>query len=432
MKRIGIVSVDLLVIYACILIGFKIFGDSLSDYGHNREAFYLIAPIIGVLYLILMYAFGLYNAVRRKLGDVIYTVFLTSVFLMIGTMAACFFVRGGAMAFPRSVILISAGLYWIVLTLWRIVLLRITQQSHGLKTVTVIGPEAEELARILSEKHSDIYQVLHICGEEDVDLIQSIKECEIVFISACVTSRGRTKILLAVAQNGQGVYFVPEYRDVVIMSAAMQRTDDIPTFYISKMGLASEERFVKRVVDLILGTIGFIIFLPLGLITALIVKSDGGPLFYLQERLTLHGKVFNVIKFRTMVPNAEKLSGPVLAGENDPRITKAGRIMRAVRLDEIPQILNILRGDMSIVGPRPERPFFAEKFAAEIPQYYQRLTVKAGLTGLAQVDGKYNTTVENKLRYDLLYISNYSLFQDFLIILQTVKILFVKESTEGV
>jgi exopolysaccharide biosynthesis polyprenyl glycosylphosphotransferase len=247
-----------------------------------------------------------------------------------------------------------------------------------------------------------------------------------------VTSKGRDKILLFAAKQEIGVYFVPEYRDVAIMSASMEKTDDIPTFYINKMGLTTDEYFLKRVVDLLLGIIGFIIALPVGLIIAVIVKLDGGPVFYRQERLTINGKVFKVIKFRTMVPDAEKLSGPVLAEDNDPRITKVGRLMRAMRLDEIPQILNILSGNMSIVGPRPERPFFTEQFEAQIPQYRQRLKVKAGLTGLAQVEGKYNTSVENKLRYDLLYISNYSLFQDIMIILQTIKILFIKDSTEGI
>jgi lipopolysaccharide/colanic/teichoic acid biosynthesis glycosyltransferase len=133
-----------------------------------------------------------------------------------------------------------------------------------------------------------------------------------------------------------------------------------------------------------------------------------------------------------MIPDAEKLSGPVLAGANDPRITKVGKFMRLTRIDELPQLINVFRGEMSFVGPRPERPFFVEQFAQEIPEYHYRSTVRAGLTGLAQIEGKYNTSVENKLRYDLIYINNYSLWQDFLIILRTIKILFMKSSTEGV
>jgi lipopolysaccharide/colanic/teichoic acid biosynthesis glycosyltransferase len=133
-----------------------------------------------------------------------------------------------------------------------------------------------------------------------------------------------------------------------------------------------------------------------------------------------------------MIPNAEQISGPILAGEKDSRITKIGKFLRMVRLDELPQLINILKGEMSIVGPRPERPFFVEQFEQELPEYHYRLKVKAGLTGLAQVEGKYNTTVEDKLRYDLIYINNYSVWKDFLIMLRTIKILFIKSSTEGV
>lgn len=133
-----------------------------------------------------------------------------------------------------------------------------------------------------------------------------------------------------------------------------------------------------------------------------------------------------------MIENAEALSGPMLAQESDNRITKIGYILRATRLDEIPQIINILRGDMSIVGPRPERPFFVEQFKKEIPEYDLRHRVKAGLTGLAQVQGKYNTTVREKLKYDLLYINGYSLALDIKLIMQTLNVLLRKESTEGV
>jgi lipopolysaccharide/colanic/teichoic acid biosynthesis glycosyltransferase len=133
-----------------------------------------------------------------------------------------------------------------------------------------------------------------------------------------------------------------------------------------------------------------------------------------------------------MIPDAEKMSGPVLADDKDSRITPIGRFLRLIRLDELPQLINVIKGDMSLVGPRPERPFFFEQFEKDIPEYGYRLKVKAGLTGLAQVEGKYNTSVENKLRYDLIYINNYSLLRDFIIMLQTIKILFLKESTEGI
>lgn len=432
MKRLSFILVDLLIIFGSIHLSFNILWNFLDQFEHNINAFYAIVPVIGVFYLVLMYAFGLYNSTRKSIGDVIYTVFLVSTFLTIGIMAACFLFRDVALAFPRSVIFLSFLFYLILLEIWRLFVWGIEKKGHGIKKVVLIGPESQELQEVIKQKYDNIYDIQAVCGEDDEDLVDKIRQSDVIFLSAGLTNRGREKILLTASQNNTHVFFIPEFRDLFITMASFQKTDDIPTFYIGRMELTYEERVIKRVVDLLLGTIGFLIALPIGFIVAVFVKSDGGPVFYRQERLTRGGKVFNVIKFRTMIPDAEKLSGPVLAGEKDPRITKTGRVIRAVRLDELPQILNILKGEMSIVGPRPERPFFSEQFEKEIPHYKQRLKVKAGLTGLAQVEGKYNTTVNNKLRYDLYYIRNYSLFYDLFIILRTIKILFEKDSTEGV
>ena len=168
------------------------------------------------------------------------------------------------------------------------------------------------------------------------------------------------------------------------------------------------------------------------LLTAIAIKiGDPGPVFYSQIRTGRYNQPFKVYKFRTMKVDAEKYSGPMLATENDPRITKLGRFLRAVRLDELPQIWNVLIGDMSIVGPRPERPFFVEKYVKEMPEYAYRHNVKPGITGMAQVYGKYNTTAFDKLVYDLMYIQKCSLITDLTIIIQTVRVLFSKSATEG-
>jgi lipopolysaccharide/colanic/teichoic acid biosynthesis glycosyltransferase len=169
------------------------------------------------------------------------------------------------------------------------------------------------------------------------------------------------------------------------------------------------------------------------LVSAAIIKlTDGGNIFYKQERVTIQEKRFNILKFRTMVMNAEKLTGPVFAEKDDPRITKFGRFMRATRIDELPQMFNVLLGDMSIVGPRPERPFFVEKFKKEISDYKYRTLVKAGVTGLAQVLGKYTTKAEDKVRYDIIYIKNYSILLDLKLIFQTIKIMFMKDRSSGI
>jgi exopolysaccharide biosynthesis polyprenyl glycosylphosphotransferase len=434
MKRVLYIIIDLLIIYGSITLTFYILEckDMLQNYYENFEAFKTVTPFIWMLYLILMYAFGLYNTSLKSFTDLIYTVFLISICLIIGIMGICFFVRDIAFAFPRSVILLSALFYFVFLSLWRLSLWYIDRILHGVKNVMIIGDDYDKLKEIIDQKYSFRYHVEYLCSENDLRLSWKIKSVDEIFVCSDVSHAMKERIIPLCNKYKKNVHFVPNYFDLSIMSSSLQKMDDIPIFRISNMELSPEESFLKRVIDLVLGSIALIIALPVGLITALLVKLDRGPVFYAQERLTNGGKKFKILKFRTMIPNAENLSGPILAGENDPRITKIGRIIRAIRLDEIPQLLNILKGDMSIVGPRPERPFFAQQFDKEIPEYPYRLKVKAGLTGLAQVEGKYNTSVEDKLRYDLLYINNYSILKDILIMLRTVKILFMKESTEGV
>ena len=169
------------------------------------------------------------------------------------------------------------------------------------------------------------------------------------------------------------------------------------------------------------------------LVTAIAIKAyDGGPVLYSQKRLTTGGRVFKVYKFRSMIVDAEKKSGATLAKKNDSRITPIGKFIRKVRIDELPQLINILKGDMSFVGPRPERPEIAQKYEKTMSEFKYRLKVKAGLTGYAQVMGKYNTTPYDKLKLDLMYIEHQSLMLDLRIFFMTVKTCFIPEATEGV
>ena len=176
-----------------------------------------------------------------------------------------------------------------------------------------------------------------------------------------------------------------------------------------------------------------VLFLPVMLIVSLCIKLyDSGPVLYRQQRCTQHGRRFNIIKFRSMKVDAEKDGVARLAEENDPRITPVGRVIRKYRMDELPQLFNILQGDMSFVGPRPERPEMIEQYKKTLPEFDCRLSVKSGLTGYAQVIGRYNTTPEEKLKLDLIYIQSYSLLQDFKILLMTIKSVLSKESAAGI
>ncbi|MBQ8514516.1 MAG: exopolysaccharide biosynthesis polyprenyl glycosylphosphotransferase [Ruminococcus sp.] len=227
------------------------------------------------------------------------------------------------------------------------------------------------------------------------------------------------------------VYVAPKISDIIIRGAEEIRLFDTPLLLCRNSGLSLEQRFVKRAFDLVFAIVVGILCLPISLIVALCIKlEDGGPVLYKQKRLTIDDKVFNVYKFRSMIQNAEA-NGPQLATESDNRITRVGKVLRKCRLDEIPQLLNILKGDMSVVGPRPERPELALQYEETMPEFDFRLRVKAGLTGYAQVTGLYDTIPYDKLKMDMMYIEQYSLLLDLRIIMMTLKIaLFPGESNE--
>ena len=242
----------------------------------------------------------------------------------------------------------------------------------------------------------------------------------------------RNDILKLCYKNKVTVYTAPKISDILTRDAREINVVDTPLFLVDKVGLTAMQKFLKRAMDITFCLLAMTVAAPLMLVIALAIKAeDGGPVFYKQKRATLDEKVFEILKFRSMIVDAEKDGSPIPATGLDPRITKVGRIIRAFRLDELPQILNILKGDMSIVGPRPERLEHVYKYTEEIPEFVYRLNVKGGLTGYAQIYGKYNTSPYDKLRLDLLYIENYSLLLDLKLILLTIPVLFNKESTEG-
>lgn len=229
------------------------------------------------------------------------------------------------------------------------------------------------------------------------------------------------------------VYMMPKISDVIIRGSERMHLFDTPIWLTREYALTVEQRIIKRLIDLVCAMLLLVITSPIMLITALVIKiSDGGPVFYSQVRCTMGNKEFKILKFRSMRVDAEKDGVARLASKKDDRVTPIGRFIRAVRIDELPQLLNIIAGDMSFIGPRPERPELIEKFCEEMPEFAFRTKVKAGLAGYAQVYGKYNTTPYDKLRLDLTYIENYSVWLDLRLMLLTLKVLITPSSTEGV
>ena len=241
----------------------------------------------------------------------------------------------------------------------------------------------------------------------------------------------RNDILKFCYEKDIRTYIVPKISDVIIGGASNINLFDTPLLLVRGTGLSIGQKAVKRFLDIVLSALAIGVLSPVFLVTAIAIKAeDGGSVFFRQKRVTRDGRIFTILKFRSMHEDAEKY-GAQLTVDNDPRITKVGHFIRRCRIDELPQLINIIRGDMSIVGPRPERIENYELYEKKIPEFKYRTKVKAGLTGYAQVYGKYNTTAYDKLRLDLMYIENYSIILDIKLVLMTFRTLFQKESTQG-
>lgn len=273
--------------------------------------------------------------------------------------------------------------------------------EDGHKDIHVLG-SVSEIENLIDDVNAQ--EIIIALEKDDHDiLIQLISKCD---------------------QKNVSIKIVPDLYEILSGQAKTSQIYGMPLIDIMPQLMPEWEKKLKRAFDIIISLLIIIITLPFCLLVALAIKIDSvGPVFFTQERCGQNGKVFTIIKFRSMVKDAEKMSGPVWSQKDDPRITKVGKIIRRLRIDEIPQMFNVLTGEMSFVGPRPERPFFVEKLSSEIPYYKRRLKVRPGITGWAQVKHKYDETLEDvkiKLKYDLFYIENMSLRMDFKIIFRTI------------
>lgn len=268
--------------------------------------------------------------------------------------------------------------------------------------------------------------------EEIYQLMEIMRDYEVVFVSG-IAATLRNGIAKHCVDRNKECYFVPHTGDIITAGAEHMRTMAVPICCIKRSMPSPEYLFIKRLIDVVASATAIVILSPFMLLTAALIKVyDHGPVLYKQVRLTKDGKRFEILKFRSMKVDAEKDGVARLASENDDRITPVGKVIRAIRFDELPQLFNILRGDMTIVGPRPERPEIAAQYEEDLPAFSLRLQVKAGLTGYAQVYGRYNTEPQDKLKMDLMYINHMCLSEDFKLIFATIRILFLKDSTQGI
>ena len=284
-----------------------------------------------------------------------------------------------------------------------------------------------------SERLYHVVEEFRYEGNNFQEIQHKLEGYDAIFVAG-VRSYCRNGILKYCKNNNVPGFFLPHIGDVIMQEAKHIQAFDAPVLFVERTSLPIEYVIIKRMFDVLSSFIGIVILSPIMLITAIVIKAyDGGPAIYKQVRLTKDGKEFEIYKFRSMRVDAEKDGVARLStGDKDDRITPIGKFVRKCRLDELPQLFNILKGDMSVVGPRPERPEIAKQYYQVMPDFKLRLQVKAGLTGYAQVYGKYNTDPYEKLEFDLMYINNMNVLTDLQLIFATVAILFMSESTEGV
>lgn len=322
-----------------------------------------------------------------------------------------------------------------------VVILLLNQLSDGMfkrmfppkKLLLICDLNYKELLLRKISGRKDLYEVSRcVSAEEPLEqLKEEVKDCDAMMLYG-IEEQKRNALVKYCYEKSIRIYVAPEITDILLRGADRVHSFDTPFLLLRNYGLSFEQRILKRLMDILISAVLLVVASPFMLVTALAIKlEDRGPALFKQERVTVNGKKFYIYKFRSMIVDAEK-NGAQFSSKNDSRITKVGKFIRATRLDELPQLLNILKGDMSIVGPRPERQQYIDEFCEETPEFIYRLKVKAGLTGYAQIYGKYNTTPLDKLKLDLMYIESYSIFLDIRLIFLTLKIMFMKESTEGV
>lgn len=324
----------------------------------------------------------------------------------------------------------------LLTTGWCVLVNRIHfKQSRKPRTVVICQSDSAYKQLCMTAYFHMKYDVIRVITDP-VECIRKmhtwVDSCEVMFIMNIPTVYAHDIVKLCL-NNEIKVYFTPRLGQTIMAGATHRADFSVPILQMERVGRYTEYRFFKRIFDVVCAVIGLVLTSPLILLTALAIKlEDRGPVFYSQVRLTKNGREFHILKFRSMSVNAEQNGVARLATQNDCRVTKVGKVIRTCRIDELPQLINILLGDMSVVGPRPERPEIAKQYEQILPEFSLRLQVKAGLTGLAQVYGHYNTDPYHKLQMDLMYINDMSFLKDMQLILATVRVLFQKERTQGV
>lgn len=423
---------DIILYHVSFLIAFYI------RYGErpifNYSAYQSALPYIAIAFTLINIFSGIYILYNKRIIDMFSTTIISQIMMSVVIMAMTFI--GRWFAFPRTIILISLVVSIIILFAWRFFILELYIRLSGTSKVMIVGTEEQCKEAVLNFKSSETrqYRVEAVAFNNYYDNIKkNIDEIDVFYILHTNNIEEERNILRELTLKNKRIFLGTDFGNILRINNRIMNLDDESLIAVAKFEISPEIDTIKRMMDIIISLILIVLSAPLMLIAAILIKiTSRGPILYKQVRITKGNKEFEIYKFRSMRIDAEELSGPVLASAEDPRVTTVGKYFRSLRIDELPQLFNVLKGDMSLIGPRPERPYFVEQFQNVNPYYYLRHTVRAGITGYAQVHGKYSTDFSSKLKFDLIYIKNYSLIMDLEILFQTVKILFDKVSSQGV
>jgi len=400
----------------------------------EMEVYNEMLPIMVIVAVILFNVNGLFSLTYKKYSEIIISLALAMLNMLIIMMAISFYLR--EFSYSRSILLVAMLLQFIVLAGWKNFFWRIEDASVRPHNALVIGNQVqcERIISRLNNQQNLRYHVKYACIECGAEQWEAIAaDIDLVIVCSDINVSDNARIINFCHVHGKQVLIVPDFYELFCSSVDLDTIDDIPVFRPRDLKPTLEQHMLKRMLDVIFSVGVLLCLWPVFVFVALAVKVESpGPVFYSQLRSGRYGKEFTIYKFRSMHQDAETLSGPIMAAENDQRITSVGRFIRATRLDELPQFINVLIGDMSVLGPRAEGPFFVAQFKEEIREYTYRHNVRPGITGLAQVCGKYNTTPRDKMIYDLIYIQKCNLVTDLVIMVQTLQVLVSKRSTEGI
>ena len=419
----------------------------------SHPDFFITAIVIYIYWLLIFTFIGMYRTwFARSRFDELTSLFKASfvgIFILFFLIFYDDMVKGESATTGRYLIFIYWGLFLFIVGSGRLFVRsfqrRLLIQGIGRKNALIVGynPKAQNIHQTINKARGlgiDVVAYVAVKKEnigkkyEEVQVVNTVENIRDVIkkfdVSEIIIAleKNEDDIVMDVLSKCEGeevsIKIVPDLYEIISGQARTNQIYGFPLIDIMPQLMPEWEKKIKRLMDIIISFLILTLTFPATLLVAIAIKLDSkGPIFFLQERMGLNGKIFKVIKFRSMIDNAEAYSGPVWSTKDDPRITRVGKFIRKTRIDEIPQMINVLKGEMSLVGPRPERPYFVEKLAKEIPLYKRRLKVRPGVTGWAQVKHKYDETIEDvktKLRYDLFYIENMSLRMDLKILFRTI------------